>query len=415
VRASIERRRRGKARAVLACTLGLLLSLAGCGSGDVRRVPPQPARVPSDLAVDSLWYVQPQFTPAPEYRQPPPLPFDGRLYYAELPDRVVAFDAASGRMAWRTDLRPLPGVSHEGVEVSAGFAAGAGLLLVGTRQGRLIALDLARGSKRWEAQLSSEVSAPPLVQGDVVLARSNDGRVYALDAADGRQRWVYSSIVPALSLRGSSRLIADADQVYVGLSNGKLAALSLASGETVWEATVGVAEGRSEFERLVDVNADPVLVDGTVYAAAYQARLVAVSAVSGRILWSRELSTYQALLVEGDRIYVATDKGSVVAVNRGNGAVLWRQDGLAGRGLTAPVRSGEDIVVGDEQGYLHWLSPEDGSFVARRRLAGGAILSAPSVEGDTLYLADSSGALQVLRVSHQAESTPAAPAGRDPG
>jgi outer membrane protein assembly factor BamB len=409
--------RGGAVGRVLCCAFGLLLSLAGCSSGDVRNAPPRPARVPSDLAVDSIWYLQPQFTPAPEYRQPPPLPFDGRLYYAERPDRVVAFDAGSGRRAWGAELKPLPGASQKGVQVSTGFAAGAGLLLVGTRQGRLIALDLASGAQRWEAQLSSEVSAPPLIQDKVVLARSNDGKVYALDAADGRQRWVYSSVMPALSLRGSSRPVAGAGQVYVGLSNGKLVALSLESGEAAWEATVGVAEGRSEFERLVDINADPALADDTVYAAAYQARLVAVATANGRIQWSRELSTYQSLLLDGDRIYVVADKGSILAVNRGNGAVLWRQDGLAGRSLTAPVLSEGTILVGDEQGYLHWLSPEDGSFVARRQVAAGAILSAPAVAGDTLYLADSSGALQALRVSPHggASASLPIPATRGPG
>jgi outer membrane protein assembly factor BamB len=395
--------RKGSAAAALgraAPGLLALLLVAGC-STETKTVIPSLPRVYSDLAADSLWYRQPQYTPAPAYTQPQPLLYEGRTYFADRPDHILALDALNGRMIWQTELKPPAESLEKGVQLSTGLGAGAGLLLVGTRQGRLLALDIATGNPRWEAQLSSEVSAPAAVANAMVIARSNDGRVYSFNAADGRQLWMYSSEVPPLSLRGSSRLVFDRDRVYVGLASGRLVALSLTTGDVAWDLTIGVAEGRSEFERLVDVNADPAVVGDTVYAAAYQARVVAVTTATGRIQWSRDVSTYQGLLVDGDRLYLSTDKGSVLAINRDNGTILWRQDELAGRRITAPVLSLGRIMVADELGYAHWLSPDDGSFTARRQITAGAIDSAPIVDRNLLYVADATGALQVFKISEK--------------
>jgi outer membrane protein assembly factor BamB len=252
---------------------------------------------------------------------------------------------------------------------------------------------------RWEAQLSSEVAAQPVAAHGLVIAGSSDGQVYALDVNSGAVRWVQESSVPPLSLRGASRPLIGDGQVFVGQATGRLIAITTDTGEVAWETAIGIAEGRSEFERLVDIDADPVFADGTIYAASYQARLAALSMASGRILWSRDLSTHLPLLLAGNVIYVSTAQSEVMAVDRANGTVLWRQGELAGRAITAPLLFNGMIAVGDNEGYLHFMSPEDGRFVGRVRVSESPILDAPQVAGDLLYVVDAGGALQALRMA----------------
>lgn len=384
------------ARSWLAFVAAAAVTLTGCATRPPVAEPPPLPRVATGFTLDSLWFRQAQPTRPASYRQPGPLLFDGRIYHADRPERIIAFDARSGRELWRVDLREASASLH-GADINTGLGAGEGLVFAGTRQGRVIALDAADGSLRWEAQLSSEVAAPPMAMGGLAVASSNDGRIYALDAGSGAVRWVQEGTVPPLSLRGASRPLFGDGQVYVGQASGRMIAVAAESGEVVWESAIGIAEGRSEFERLVDIDADPVLNDGTIYAAAYQARLAALSTVSGRVQWSRELSTHQPLLLSGDLLYVSTAQSEVMAVERASGAVLWRQAELAGRAITAPVMFAGMVAVADDGGYLHFLSPEDGRFVGRVRLGEAPITDAPVVADDMLYVVDAEGALQALR------------------
>jgi len=192
--------------------------------------------------------------------------------------------------------------------------------------------------------------------------------------------------------------VIDQGRVFAGFANGKLAALALDSGEVLWEVTVGVPEGRSELERMVDIDADPILADGVLYAASYQARLVALTSVAGSLLWSRDLSTAQDMVFADNTLFLVRDDGHVFAINRRNGALVWQQDKLAGRALTAPVEYRGVLYVADQQGYLHGLSLADGSLVARFRVAREAIPQTPVVSGDAMYILTASGALHALRI-----------------
>jgi outer membrane protein assembly factor BamB len=379
-----------------AAVLGMAALLGGCS---LVPLPPEPEplpRVAADFALGTLWYRQAQQTRPPEYAQPGATFHEGRVFHADRPDRIRAFDALSGETLWQVELRSTldPELS---LRINTALGAGDGAVYAGTREGRVLAFDAADGTLRWEARLASEVAAAPVVAGRIVLARSSDGRIYGLDADNGATRWLQESVVPPLSLRGAGQPLVDQRQVYAGLANGRLIAVSADSGEVAWETAIGIAEGRSEFERLVDVDAGLALADGTVFAAAYQARLAAVSTVSGRIQWSRDLSIHQDLLLDGELLFVTTEQAEVMALDRAKGDVLWRQGGLSGRLLTAPVLVDGLLVTADNAGYLHWLSPEDGRFLARIRVSDEAILETPVSTGDTLYVVDAAGALQALR------------------
>ena len=376
---------------------GVLL-LGACSGAKPRPELPELEPVSSDLRLHGLWYRQPQMRHEPDEARLTPFVAGGHLFYSDRPDRVVAFDARNGRRLWQTVLKPAPKSGHKAIRLSGGVGAGEGLLYVGTDEGEVIALAPADGAVQWRAQLSGEVLAPPLAAGGVLVVRTNDGHLAALDPAGGNILWTYASSVPALTLRGDSRPVIDQGRVFAGFANGKLAAFALDSGEVLWESTVGVAEGRSELDRMVDIDADPVLADGVIYAASFQARLVALTSVAGSLLWSRDLSTSEDVALDGDTLYLSQGDGKVTAVSCRTGAVLWQQDKLAGRTITAPVLYRGALYVADAQGYLHGMALDDGRFVARFRVADEAFPLAPVVADDALYLLSAGGALHALRI-----------------
>jgi outer membrane protein assembly factor BamB len=259
-------------------------------------------------------------------------------------------------------------------------------VLVGALDGEVIAISAEDGRALWRSGVSSEVLAPPAGDGDTVVVRTGDGRLYGLAVADGQRHWTFDRAVPTLSLRGVSQPVVAEGRVYAGLDTGKLVALELDSGRVLWEEAVSTPGGRSELERLVDLDADPVLADGVLYAVSYGGQVVALDAATGKLKWRQDLASYSGLAVTDNRVFASDREGRLWALDRDNGAVLWQQDGLKHRRLTRPVAHGGLVAVGDFEGYVHWLSPEDGSLRGRLKTGRSALVAPPLVSGDRLYV-----------------------------
>ena len=313
---------------------------------------------------------------------------DGAVFAAARSGRVRAIEAATGRTRWQTDTK---------LELSAGPGAGAGLVVVGTNGGQLVALDAATGQQRWTAQMSGEVLAPPLIAGDRVVVRTVDGRLRALAVSDGKEVWTVEDQVPRLSLRGTAPPVLAGDAVVGGFDSGRVMAVSLASGETLWQAQVSTPRGRSELERLADVDAAVRVSGGDVYAVGYQGRIAMMALDSGQIWWARDVSSYRGLDLDGDQLYVSTSDGEVIALRRRDGSVIWQQQGLMRRGLGTPAIQGGTVIVGDFDGYLHWLDRDSGRFVARERPSRTRISAAPLVVGDRVVVIDDGGEITAYR------------------
>jgi len=313
---------------------------------------------------------------------------DGTLYAAGRDGDVEAFDPATGNVRWKAVTK---------AELSAGPGVGGSLVAVGTSDGQLIALDKTTGKSLWQAKLGGEVLATPLVTGDRVVVRTVDGRLRALDAADGKEQWSAEEPVPRLSLRGNAPPVLAGDTVLAGFDSGKVVAYTLASGDIAWQAQVSTPRGRSELERLADVDSAVRVDGGDGYAVGYQGRVVMFSLDSGQVWWGRDLSSYRGLALDGDQLYVAAADGSVVALRRRDGTVAWQQEGLKRRSLSAPAVVGNAIVVGDFEGYLHWLDRDTGKLVARERPGSARIGAAPLVDGDLVFVMDEDGKLVAYR------------------
>lgn len=310
-----------------------------------------------------------------------------RVFAAGHDGDVVALELDSGRTVWRVRTR---------APLSGGAGVGAGLVVVGSSEGDVIALDANSGEQRWRTRVSGEVLAAPAIAPAAVVVRTVDGRVRALAPADGTQIWVNEQAVPRLSLRGTAAPVIAGDAVVCGFDNGKVVAFALASGDVLWETAIAPARGRTELERLNDIDAT-VRIDGDdVFVVGFQGRVARLSLDSGQLWWSRELSSFRGLTYDSGSVYVSTSDGDVVALQRRTGIELWRQDALKRRGLSAPAVVDGVLAVADFEGYVHWLDAASGALRARTR-AGGRVSMAPVAVGSTVVLIDDSGRITAFR------------------
>lgn len=387
---------RARAPAVLTA-----LFLTACAGVEEVRVPAELTSIEPALQVETIWD-RGAGDGIERYGELRPVLVGDALYVTDGQGEVYALQVEDGRELWRQSLD---------VAVTTGLNGGESLLLLGTREGLAIALGRKDGRERWRRQLSSEVMAFSEIEDGVVVVRTIDSRLHGLSAASGEILWQVNRDTPALSLRGASRPIITGGRLVAGFANGELLALSLASGEVLWETAIALSEGRTELERMVDINGRIQVDGGIIYVVSFQGRIAAVTLSDGQILWSRELSSYTGLDLDESYVYVTGENSHVMALDRRTGAIMWAQKKLEYRRLTAPSVIGDYLVVGDFEGYLHWLSKSDGRFVARSQVGDEDILSAPLIAGRRVYALGKAGSVAALEVLPQpgdkAEDEPA--------
>jgi len=316
--------------------------------------------------------------------------YDRQELWVAGPDgRVSVVNADTGDVLsrWETEL-PL----------SAGPRLDAERAYWGTFDGELVAMSRADGAILWRAELSSEVMSMPVIQDGVIVVRCIDGRVFGIDRDSGARIWVYDRSVPLLTLRGSGDPLGRAGQVFIGHEDGAISALRAEDGSLLWQQRVSIPEGRTELEQLADIDGPMVIVGSELYAVTYKGELAGLALDSGRILWSKDISSHQGVSLQRTRLAVADRDDAVWLVDRRNGATLWRDDRLARRGITRPVFFGDFLVTADAAGYLHFYDAELGEFAARTRIGGDPPADAPLIVGNTLYVLDVEGRLTAWRV-----------------
>jgi outer membrane protein assembly factor BamB len=281
--------------------------------------------------------------------------------------QLAGFETASGRPALQVEV---------GQRVSGGVGTGGATILLGTPKGEVLALD-ASGKLLWKAQLSGEVLAPPRVADGIVIARAGDGRIYGLNAVDGKRRWLYQRSTPALTVRSHAGVTVYRGTVFAGFPGGRLAAIAIASGNVTWESAVSLPRGTTELERVADVASLPLVDEARACAVAFQGRIACFDVATGAAIWGRDLSSIAGMSTDGRAFYVTDDKDAVVALDKTNGSSLWRQDKLARRRVSGPLVFGRFVVVGDFEGYVHFLQREDGSFAGRIATDGSPVITAP--------------------------------------
>ena len=321
---------------------------------------------------------------------------------------VVAVDRFSGKRNWQVQfdqldqgfLSSLNFIDRKDPSfVSGGLGSGSGMVLLGTTKGEVVALSLVDGSLIWRSQLDTEIQCVPEYADGKVFVQSVNDRVMALDEKSGELIWTYDNQSPILSLRGTSSPIVVNGLLVTGIANGKIIALRAENGEPVWEHRVMLPEGRSELERMVDVDAVPLALGDAIYASSYQGRLKRLSMRDGRPRWEYKSSSHQDLAEGYGQVYLVDDEDSIHAVDQNTGQSVWIQEAFARRKLTSPTSFSNYVALGDDAGYLHLIAQRDGRLMGRRKINRRGLRSNMVESDGVLYVLTNSGSLQAIQVN----------------
>lgn len=371
--------------------LCLLLAVAGCGSldwfSDDEDDPTAPVELPDieeSVKISRAWSVGIGDGQGDGLNKIQPVVLGDAIYVASADGLVRALQREKGKTLWKEDLD---------LSLSGGVGAFDNALFVGSSEGEVLRLDSGSGDVLWSTRLRGEILAAPQSDGRVVVAQTYEGKLQGLDFASGELLWTYDSNVPVLTLRGTSTPIIDDGIVYAGFANGRVLAFESQTGDIVWEVRVAISQGRSEIERIVDIDGSMMLAGKELYAASYQGRIVGVEVSSGRKFWQEDISSVSGVGLGFGNIYVADDTGSVFAFHRNGQGTRWTQDALGYRQLSRPTPVSSWVAVVDFEGYLHLMSQLDGEFVGRVKVDGDGARADMISEGNRLYVYGNSGKL----------------------
>lgn len=381
-------------RRILLVFAASLLTMQGCswikswGDGDEPGDPAPLVEFEQSLQVKKVWSTNVGDGMGKVGISMAPVFSSGKLFTADHEGRLVVVDAINGDKLWEQKTKQA-------------FSGGPGLddknIYMGTIDGRVIAYDRETGAELWNAQVSSEVLAPPASADGIVVVRCIDGRVFGLDDVSGRRIWIYDHSVPLLTLRGNANLLVRAGIAFVGYDDGSLVSLRVEDGSVLWTQTVVSPDGRTELDRLSDIGTQMVIVASDLLVSSYKNRLVSVAADSGRLLWFKDISSAGGVVVDRTKLAVSDKNDDLWMLDRRNGSTTWKLDRLSNRRLTRPAFYGNYVVVGDMDGYLHWLDSDIGSFVARVRAGKDSFAAPPLSVGTTLYILTKKGDLVAFR------------------
>ena len=373
-------------------TLVFLGLLASCGGNKDNTEPPaELTAIEYDVPLQLNWSLDTRAAKNRASYRLRPLVIGDRIYSIDTGGTVVCVDLVKGRKLWKfdTELAPI-----------TGLGGNEQILIATSQDGDIVAYQESGDElvKLWGTRVESEIRATPVVDNDQVFIRSVDGKLRSLAIADGAEQWVVSRRVPALSLTGNSKPLVAGPLVFTGFDDGKVIAYERASGLTRWESTITAPSGRTEIERLVDVDGRFVLSNGVIYVASFQGRLAALQAVSGDLLWSREFSSYQAIAFDDDALYLSADDDHLWSIDRRTGTAFWKQDVLHARKITAPTVIGDNLVVADLDGYLHWFSKSEGTLLSRIRTSYTRNYVQPITWQDSVLTLDKLGMLASVSI-----------------
>lgn len=316
----------------------------------------------------------------------------GKIFAADRNGVVKALDPETGNVLWQQDLE-----TDVTEKLSGGIVLSYGKLFIGTENADVIALDEKTGEEIWRTNVEGEVLAAPLVDEGMVVVNTSRGVLQALDADTGELKWQLSSEVPTLTLRGDSSPVAISGGIFWGQANGRLAGALINTGQTLWQQSIGLPKGATEIDRLVDVDATPVIAGERLYAIGYNGSLVSIELRTGQVVWKRNYSSAKGFVIDGSQLYLVTEKDHIVAVDIRGGTELWQNKDLEYRLLSAPTVISGYVVLGDSEGYLHWLDPSSGEFVAQQKTDGSGIAIPPVTLSDGYLVVTRDGRINKMQ------------------
>jgi len=368
-----------------------LTLLSGCslfsGEEDVVKMSPLPT-VENQFTPNKVWQTSVGNGVGDFYSNLHPAWQGGTVYAADRHGLVKAVNADDGKQLWQTNLAEKTGFFSSSVSalLSGGLTVEGSHIFVGTEKAKVYALNTDDGSVAWETAVAGEALSSPVISEGLVLIHTGNGLLQALDETDGSIKWTVNLEMPALSLRGESAPAVAFGAALVGGDNGRVSAVLMQQGQLIWQQRISQATGTTEIDRLSDVDTTPVIVNGVVYALAYNGNFAALDLRSGQVLWKRELGSVLDFVINDNHIYLVDQNDRIIALTIDGGVTVWTQSDLLHRGLTSPVLYDGYIVVGDSEGYMHWVNTSDGRFVAQQKVDSSGFQTNPVVAGNKLLI-----------------------------
>ena len=365
------------------------LFLLSCSSEDNTEPPTPLSKIEQPLPVRVDWKTNTGAGIESASYNMRPLLVQNQIYSVNTEGLVKSIDTESGKVNWSAETE---------VAAITGLAGTSEVILASSQDGDLNAFNILPDGLqlRWSIRLKGEVRALPLIADQQVFVRTVDGRLSALSVSDGSIQWTVTRRVPALSLTGNSQPLVKGNLVIAGFDDGKISAFNRADGRTVWETTVSHPTGRTEIERLVDIDGQFIIEDGIIFVSSYQGKLAAVQAIDGSVLWSRNFSSYQSIVADEDALYLSSDNSHIWSIDRRTGSAFWKQEALQARKITAPLIIGDNLVVADLEGYVHWLDKSDGTLRGRVKPTNSRYIAQPLEWNNKIMVIDSEGILSSL-------------------
>jgi outer membrane protein assembly factor BamB len=378
--------------------LFLVFNLAACStiSGwfesdeDEATAPAELNDIEEKVSIEELWSVNVGNGQGEGFYRIRPAINGAMIYVAAADGEVVAVERASGDTVWEVELE---------ASLSGGVGVYEEALFVGSSEGFVLKLDASSGEQLWSSPLRGEILSAPQSNGKVVVTQTYDGRLHGLDFETGAMLWTYDSNLPVLTVRGTSTPIFNNNQVYAAFANGRVLAFDAQTGGLLWEVRVAIPQGRSEIERIVDIDGSMELAGNELFAVSYQGFVAAIDLQSGRKLWQQKGSSFSGVSQGFSNIYVADEDGTITAYMRNGQGVRWTQGALAYRELSRPTPVSSYIAVGDFEGYVHLLSQVDGEFVGRVRADDEGVRADMIGDGNVLYVFGNSGELIAYEIT----------------
>ncbi len=318
----------------------------------------------------------------------------GKINIASDKENIFIFDSKgeiktfsnNGKRIWNKKINE---------DISTGITLGFNKLLLSSSDGEVFCLSKKTGEIIWQYSSSGEILSPPATNGDIVAIQNIDGRVTAVDLDTGDFRWDYRSVIPNLTLRGTSEPSFYEGFLYVGFANGNLAKIEPRSGVTQWEIPITTSKETSEIGRIVDIDGNFVFSSGIAFVATFQGDIAALDTRSGRFIWKEKSSTANDLLSSRGKIILIDDKDQVLAYSQNSGNLDWFNKDFYLRNLTSPNKLKSLVIFGDYQGFIHALDISQGEQVARQRTSRSKIISI-SIRDENVLTLDEKGKLSLF-------------------
>ncbi|RYV02411.1 outer membrane protein assembly factor BamB [Shewanella sp. OPT22] len=319
----------------------------------------------------------------------------GKIFAGSRNGELVAFDETSHDKLWTQDLETVikdAGINKE-FRMASGITVARNKVFVGGEAGVLVALNADDGKVAWYAETDGELLSKPTVGEDAVVVNTGNGMVEAYNVDDGKKLWTHSNALPPLTLRGNSSPAFEGGGFFVGTADGKVQVIVQQNGQVAWEVPISKPQGGNEFSRLADVDMTPLISGENIYAINYHGNLVSLEPRSGRVVWSRKYSSFHELASAGLSLFVVDDSSRIYSIDKRNGLEQWSNSELSTRSLTSPAVFGQYVVVGDFEGYLHFINRSTGVIEGRVQIDSSGLYVQPVVVGDKLLVQTRSGKL----------------------